>query len=109
MNTSKVVKVMKLSAVMENLALRINADMLFDAIEKSKEDTIKIDFKGIKTMSRSFAQQYLTRKNSCKKKVIEINVSEDVSRMFDLVKKKKDHAVKFKAEEFERFEVPAIA
>ncbi len=93
---------------MKNLSLRLNANLLFDAIDKSKEDTLKLDFHGIKTISRSFAQQYLERKIMSKKKIVELNMPDNISKMFYLVKSKKDSTIKFDAKEFEFVEIPEV-
>ena len=57
-----------LNKVMKTLALRSNADLLFDSIEKSKQKQVIVDFSNIEFMSRSFAQQYLMRKKNHRKK-----------------------------------------
>ena len=95
-----------LSKVMKTLALRSNADLLFDSIEKSKQKQISVDFSDIEFMSRSFAQQYLMRKKNSSKKVIEKNIPKDVAKMFALVKKPRAPTA-FKAKDFEIIEVSA--
>lgn len=95
-----------LSKVMKTLALRGNADLLFDSIDKSKQKQISVDFSDIDFMSRSFAQQYLMRKKKIIKKVTEKNVPEDVAKMFALVKKPRAPTA-FKAKDFEVIEVNA--
>jgi len=93
---------------MKNLALRNNVDILFDSIEKSKENKVLLDFKDIQFMSRSFAQQYILRKKTCKKEVEERNIEENVANMFKIVKnqKMKSH---FLARDFEIIEVTSIS
>lgn len=98
----------KLSRVMKMLALRSNADFLFDSIDKSKEKKIILDFSEIQFMSRSFAQQYFLRKKQSSKKVTEINVPKNIAKMFDLVKKSRVSA-EFKAKDFEIIEVAPTA
>lgn len=79
MNTfNKIFIVEKLSP---DLALRDNADRLFDSFES---DTL-IDFKNVKSISRSFAHQYQLRKNKFSKKIIEKNVPTNVKKMFKIV------------------------
>ena len=99
---------MKLSAVTKNLVLRINANFLFEAIEKSKTKIVKLDFKGIKSMSRSFAQQYLENKEHSSKIIKEINVPADVAKMFKLVKRKETNAGSLRPEDFEVVKVQPI-
>lgn len=97
---------MRLSKLMKNLALRSNADVLFDSVKKSKEDKVILDFQDIKFMSRSFCQQYLLRKKECKKKIEEINIADDVAKMFDTVKNQRSES-QFNAKDFEIIEVPS--
>ena len=92
---------------MKNLALRNNADILFDSIEKSKEKKVVLDFKDIQFMSRSFAQQYLLRKKRCDKEIKEINIKEDVANMFEIVKNQKTKS-QFHAKDFEIIEVTSV-
>ncbi len=99
-------RTLTLSKVMKTLALRSNADLLFDSIEKSKQKQVIVDFSNIDFMSRSFAQQYIMRKKRSLKKIIEKNIPEDVGKMFALVKKPKAPTA-FKAKEFEVIEVSA--
>lgn len=101
-------KTIRLSAVSKNLALRSNANAVFDAIEKAKDKEIVVDFTNINSMSRSFAQQYLMRKAACRKKIIETNISDDVAKMFDLVKSKRDNSITYKAKDFEVIEVKSV-
>jgi hypothetical protein len=73
--------------VSENLALRDIATDFFDNLEKMKEKQVTVDFKKVKAISRSFAQEYLTRKNSSKKDINEANVPENVEKMFEIINK----------------------
>jgi len=86
-------KIIPLSKVLKNLSLRYNANLLFDSIDKSKEQEIVIDFKNIQFMSRSFAQQYLMRKKQSTKKIVAKNVPEVVAKMFMVVKKQKTESI----------------
>ncbi len=80
-------KVIKLSKLLsEDLVLRDSADNLFDAIEKTPESTVKIDFKGISSITMSFAHQYTTRKEISKKQITEANMPANVKRLFEAVK-----------------------
>ena len=92
---------------MKNLALRSNADMLFDSIDKSKEKKIILDFRDIQFMSRSFAQQYLLRKKKSNKEVEERNIEENITTMFEIVKNQKTKS-QFRAKDFEVIEVTSI-
>jgi hypothetical protein len=59
----------------------------FNLIERNNfADVVQIDFSGVSSISRSFAHQYLQRKNESKKIIKEINLSENIARMFDAVR-----------------------
>ncbi len=68
-----------------HLSLRYMADMLFDEINKLEARKIIIDFNKIRTVSRSFAHQYLILKKRSKKTISEINKNKDVEKMFKIV------------------------
>jgi hypothetical protein len=69
----------------QDLSLRYNAKVLFDKIESLPKDHITVDFKNVRTMTRSFAQEYLSRKERSQKATEEINVSKNIRRMFKVV------------------------
>ena len=46
---------------------------------------VTIDFAGVKTITRSFAHEYLLRKKASNKLVEERNVPSDVQRMMEVV------------------------
>jgi len=71
----------------QDLALRQNAAALFDYLESLPEDMILINFSDVRTITRSFAQEYESRKAKSRKTIIEINVPMNVKRMFDIIKK----------------------
>jgi hypothetical protein len=73
----------KLSA---DLALRDAADLFFDEIERMKID-VEVDFSDIRSISRSFAHQYLIRKNQSDKNITELNVPDHIVKMFYIVSK----------------------
>lgn len=70
-----------------SLELNTNATNLFDKINQSNESEFIIDFKGVYFISRTFAQAYYTSKKSSPKKVTEINLSQDVNPMMEMVEK----------------------
>lgn len=74
-----------------NLSFRHTANKLFDDINKIETKNIIIDFCDIQTISRSFAHQFLIRKKETKKKITEINMNEDVKKMFKVVASTKPH------------------
>ena len=69
----------------KDLALRFTADILFDRIESLPARKIIIDFVNIESISRSFAQEYLSRKRQTTKCIEEINIPLNVEKMLDIV------------------------
>jgi len=76
-----------------DLALRTFADNFFDFVEAIDSKIIAIDFSGISSISRSFAHQYITRKEDSSKKITEINVPLNVEKMLEIVKLPKTETV----------------
>ena len=68
-----------------DLFLREAANQLFDFVEKHESISVTLDFSSVRTMSRSFAHQYLTRKIKKTKKIVEVNKSQNVNQMFEYV------------------------
>lgn len=68
-----------------DLALRQTADLFFNQLESKKALSLTIDFKGVRSISRSFAQQYLERKKRTTKSIDEVNVPVNVRKMFEVV------------------------
>jgi len=73
-------------AISADLALRSLADDFFSKIERSKTDVIIVDFKGVNSITRSFAHEYITRKKTIDKRIIEENVPMHVEKMFNVVR-----------------------
>jgi len=90
----------------ENLSLRAEADSLFRKIEKSTRKNVEVDFRNVKFVSRSFAHQYLLRKESSKKNVSEINMSSQTRKIFKIARKKSD-SVRFDYSEWKVSSLPA--
>lgn len=59
----------------------------FSLLSQIKEKEIVLDFKEIEFMSRSCADEYIKRKLSLHKQIIEINLSHNILAMFLLVVK----------------------
>ena len=74
--------------IYEDLALRDSAARLFDAIEDSPEAEVVIDFSGVRSMSRSFADEYFVRRSASTKAITETNVPDNVRRMIDVVSRR---------------------
>ena len=73
--------------ISKNLGMNSSARALFEEINNSPANIIKIDFSNVLIMSRSFTQEYLSQKFYTNKQIIEENVPNDVKLMFDVVKK----------------------
>lgn len=73
-----------------NSSLEMNSlaiDFLED-IDKINDDEIIIDFSGVIFVSRGFAQSYFSKKSQMDKNIVEINISEGVKPLMDMVSKK---------------------
>ena len=82
----KVVKIK--DEISSDLALRQNASSFFTKLEALYENEIYVDFDCILSISRSFAHEYITRKLKSSKKIIEINVPDNVHKMFKVINSK---------------------
>ncbi|MFA6329474.1 MAG: DUF4325 domain-containing protein [Candidatus Micrarchaeia archaeon] len=71
--------------VAQDLALRASADRLFDKINSLRVDTVMVDFSKVRSISRSFAHQYVVRRSESQKKVAEAHVPENVRKMLAVV------------------------
>ncbi len=80
-----------------DLAFRNTAKSLLDYIASLPEENIIIDFTGIRSITRSFAQEYIIRKKEIEKNIIEINVPRSIDKMFCVVSSfsKKSRLLKF--------------
>lgn len=70
----------------DNIFTRNTISAFFQKINKMKETEIKFNFKNVKFISRSCADEYLKRKEISKKKIIEVNMSKEICSMFNAVK-----------------------
>ena len=91
MNTSPTKIVVK-DFISADLALRSSADRLFQFISSSPGSQVMIDFKGIRSITRSFAHQYFLRMKECFKTITEINMPDNVRKMFDVVKEPRERS-----------------
>jgi hypothetical protein len=69
-----------------HLSFRDSANDFFDELEKLACSDITLDFSGVQTISRSYAQQLLTRTSHSKTSVICVNRPDDIKKMFEIVK-----------------------
>lgn len=65
-----------------NIFTRSSIFDFFEKINSLKNVNIKLDFKNVKFISRSCADEYLKQKKVSRKKIVEVNVSKDVCAMF---------------------------
>ena len=72
-----------------NDALDFNqsATDFINKINQINNDDFVIDFSGVFYISRSFAQAYYASKNRSPKNITEINMSDDVRPMMDMIEK----------------------
>ncbi len=68
-----------------DLALRNVADDFFD-LESLPSNNLTVDFAGVRSISRSFAHQYTTRKKTSSKLINEINMPDNVVKMLEIVR-----------------------
>lgn len=91
--------------ISENLAFRDSVDNLFSYIASLEETNIIIDFLGIKSITGSFAHQYIINKKRAKKHITERNIPLDVKKMFELVERRKSKPRKISTEPIEVLDV----
>jgi hypothetical protein len=72
--------------ISKDLSLRDTAQAFFRDLQKQNDKNIMVDFTDVRSISRSFAHEYLLQKENSPKKIDEINMSEHIQRMFDIVK-----------------------
>lgn len=87
MLNEEILKINIVERISKNLGMNSSARALFEEINNSPANIIKIDFSNVLVMSRSFTQEYLSQKFYTDKQIIEVNVPNDVKLMFDVVKK----------------------
>ncbi len=68
-----------------DLAFRHNTKNLLEDLESYPEDDIVLDFSDVRTITRSFAHEYLSRGAETSKTIIEICVPSNVKKMFQVV------------------------
>jgi hypothetical protein len=89
------IKVMVKEQISVDLALRHSAAAFLDYLESVPQKEVIVDFSGINSISRSFAHEYLTRKNNSKKNITEINVPENVKKMFYVIEQPTEKSLVF--------------
>jgi hypothetical protein len=72
-----------------SLFLRAHVDELFDYIDSREDTSFVVDFENIQSMSRSFAHEFIHRLNESENDVSLINESENIKKLFDIVREPK--------------------
>ncbi len=67
-----------------DLGSRQKIEKLFKNINTNASKVI-MNFEGVEFMGRSFAQEYLNQKHIANYEITEINLSEDIKKMFDMI------------------------
>jgi hypothetical protein len=75
-------KILLISEFGDNIFTRSSMSDFFENINFLKDKKITLDFKGIKFISRSCADEYLKQKKFSKKEIVEVNMSKEVCSMF---------------------------
>ncbi len=68
-----------------NIFTRKTISVFFEEISLLKDKEVLFDFKDVEFISRSCADEYLKQKSKMNKKIIEVNVSDNVRSMFRIV------------------------
>ncbi len=68
-----------------DLAIRGTAKEFCQGIESLKAPAIRVDFSGVRSITRSFAQEYLKYKKESKKDIEETNIPSNVRKMFMVI------------------------
>ncbi len=66
----------------DNIFTRNSISSLFEKINSAKNKEFIFNFKGVKFISRSCADEYLKQKEKSSKKIIEDNMSKEICLMF---------------------------
>ena len=68
-----------------NIFTRKTISAFFEEINSQEEAKVILDFKSVKFISRSCADEYLKQKEKSNKKIVEKNLSHEVRSMFNAV------------------------
>jgi len=75
-------KILLTSQFGNNIFTRSSISNFFRKLNSVKDKKITLDFKDVEFISRSCADEYLKQKKISKKKVIEVNMSNNIYNMF---------------------------
>ena len=65
-----------------------SAKFLFEKLNSDKNKCFELDFKGVKFISMSFAQEYVYQKNMSDKEISEVNLSDECSQTLIYISKR---------------------
>jgi len=83
-------KIRLLEVFGNNIFTRRIISNFFEELKNMKENTIELDFSGIDFISRSCADEYVKQKKGIQKKIVEVNMSDNICSMFNVVKSQYD-------------------
>ena len=83
-------KILMKEKISADLALRDSARDFFEFVESLPSEEVVFDFKDVKSISRSFAHEFVDRKRISQKKVREVNVPQNVRKMFAVVEEPRE-------------------
>lgn len=75
------------SELSPDLAFRENARAFCNRLESYPMNSISIDFSGTVSITRSFAQEYISYKSRTSKEIHDVNVPDNILKMFRIVEK----------------------
>ena len=73
-----------------DLSLRDSARNFFEFLESLPSEEVVLDFNDVQSISRSFAHEFIDRKRASQKKIREVNVPQNVRKMFAVVEEPRD-------------------
>ena len=96
--------------ISSNLSIRKNAINFFETkIESSHLNDIKIDFLEVKSISHSFAHQYISSKRKSHKNIVEINIPDKIYKILEIAKNSIDEEKKVQdLDNFEEIQIEEI-
>ena len=85
MNNNESLTVSIAERISPHLALRNLANSFFDWLEDLPNDNVVVDFADVRSISRSFAHEYVKRKKSSAKSISEVRVPVNVTNMLKII------------------------
>lgn len=85
MHTSREVEFDIKACLSEDLSTRNRTSHFFEMMESSNATSVVVNFAHVKSITRSFADEYMKRKRASKLNIQESNVPSNVQKMFEIV------------------------